>query len=267
MSIIYIATLGQRPEAITVAFDRLHEQYRYAALAILHTEPTVSGIADALADLKAVLMCDYADIPVSFHELTYADGTPLLDISDQASAEAYHRAVLQQLYAYRRAGWQQHLMVAGGRKAMSIYAMLAASALFEPPHDRVWTVLSPEKMLTTSGQFHIPAGLRQSVQLVDLPLRPARVAPGTAIETLLRPPPDRAAAFLAKLTPAERKLTDALRDNPYASNEALAAILQKSIKTIETQFRSIYNKLVGFLEFGEALSDKRQALLDILRGE
>lgn len=267
MSVVYIATLGQRPEAITVAFDRLREQYHYEAMGILHTEPNISGVAQAFADLRAVCKHDYPNIPVHFHEMAFEDGTPLIDIENQQSAEAYYHGVLQVLYGYKLDGWRVHLMIAGGRKAMSIYAMLAASIIFETPHDCVWTVLSPETMLAKAGQFHIPPGLRQEVQLVELPLRPARVAPGTNIEALLERPISRGDAFLAKLTPAERELVDLLRRNPYASNEQLGRLGHKSGKTVENQLGAIYDKMIGFLDFGEKIADKRQALLDILRGE
>lgn len=270
MPTLYIATLGQRPEAITVAFDRLDEQYRYGCLAVLHTEPNRSGIAEALVQLRAVLRRDYPALQTRFHEIVHADGAPLIDIEDQRSAEAYHRGVLRVLYEYKREGWLLHLMIAGGRKAMSIYATLAASLIFEPPHDRVWTVLSPESMLAKPGQFHIPAGMRDQVQVVELPLRPARIAPGTTVEALLERPISRAEAFLAKLTPAEREVAEILRRNPYASNDQLGKIGHKSGRTIENQLASIYDKLIGFLDFGETIIDKhmkRQALLDVLRGE
>jgi len=267
MPTVYVATLGQRPEAITVAFDLLSERFRYDALAVLHTEPTTSGIADAYAALRSVCARDYPGLPLRCHEITHADGTPLLDINDQLSAEAYHRGVLEALYNYRRDGWHIHLMLAGGRKAMSIYAMLAASLLFEPPRDRVWTVLSPEQMLAQLGQFHIPPGLRDQVQLVELPLRPARIAPGTDIALLLARPPSQAAAFLAKLSPAEREVAELLVRNPYASNKELAERGRKSVKTIESHLRAIYIKFDTYFDFGETISDKRIALLDVLRGE
>src|SRR3972149_1229457 len=102
MSVVYIATLGQRPEAITVAFDRLHEQYHYEALGILHTEPNISGVAQAFTDLRAVCKRNYPNIPVNFHEFVYENGTPLIDIENQQSAEAYYHGVLHVLYDYKR---------------------------------------------------------------------------------------------------------------------------------------------------------------------
>lgn len=267
MSTLYVATLGQRPEAITVAFDRLNERYRYGQLAVLHTESRTSGIAQALADLKRVCKRDYPAIACYFHELTYEQGAPLFDIQDQSSVEAYYRGVLQVLYDYKQTGSALHLMVAGGRKAMSIYAMLAASVIFEPPTDKLWTVLSADALLEQPGQFHIPPGQRDAVQMVELPLRPARVAPGTAPDALLRQPiMSRSAAFWAKLSPKERELAELMRQNPYASIGELGKKLHKSGKTIENQLGSVYNKLVGFFDYGESITNKRQALLDLLRG-
>lgn len=264
---IYVATLGQRPEAITVAFDLLNEKYHYEAVAVLHTEPNISGIARAYSQLNTVFERDYPGLAVRFHELTYSDGTPLVDIDNQFSAEAYHRAVLETIFQYRERDWHIHLMLAGGRKAMSIYAMLAASLFFDPPKDRVWTVLSPEALIAQEEQFHIPPGMRDQVQLVDLPLRPARVAPGTSVETLVKRPPSRAESFRDKLSDAEIKVTDSLKENPYASNDQIAVKLNLGKKTIETHLGHIYDKMIGFLEYGETISNKRQALIDILRSE
>ncbi len=264
---VYIATLGVRPEAITVAFDLLNVQYHYERIIILHTDPVRSGIADAYERLKGVLKTDYPGVPAVFHEIRYPNGAPLIDIVDQASAEAYYRAVLAVLYDFRSELRMQHLMIAGGRKAMSIYATLAAAVLFEPPHDRVWTVLSPDSMLAEAGQFHIPPGMHDQAQLVELPLHPARIAPNTPLETLLSPPPSRRDAFLAKLTRAECDVVELLRRNPYETNARLAKIANKSERTIENQLRVIYDKLMSFLEFGETIHDKRQVLLDVVRGE
>ena len=79
MGIIYAATLGQRPEAITVAFDRLDEQYHYKKLVVLHTAPQISGIAQAYIDLRPVCVRDYPKTVAHFHEIVYENGTPLID--------------------------------------------------------------------------------------------------------------------------------------------------------------------------------------------
>lgn len=44
MGTVFLATLGQCPEAITLALDRLHERYQYADVILLHTDPQASGM-------------------------------------------------------------------------------------------------------------------------------------------------------------------------------------------------------------------------------
>lgn len=266
MGRVFLATLGQRPEAITVAYDLLSERHHYECIGILHTDAHSSGIATALANLKVVLARDYPKVQVFYHELRRPNGGPLIDVVDAVTADDYYSAVYYVLREYRHRGQRIHLLVSGGRKAMSIYAMLAATLLFDPPHDHVWVVLSPESMVAASGQFHIPPGLREQVQIVSLPLVTARTPPNG--DPLVWP--GRHAArreqFLEKLTHEERRLVQEIHQRPYASNAELAAALHKSTKTVENQLSHIYDKLIGFLDAGETISSRklRQALIDLL---
>lgn len=265
---IYLATLGQRPQAITVALDVLSERYRFAQSVILHTEPQVSGIADAYRDLKNVFAQDYAGLQILWREIACPDGSPLIDIEDQATATYYYQAVMNVLLEYKRLGHTLHLMVAGGRKAMSIYATLAAGAFFGG-QDRVWTVLSPPSMVNTPGQFHIPAGMRHQVQVVQLPLLPARFIGGNLPEDVsayLQRRGDLRADFFSRLTRAEQEVAEVFTQNPYANNERLAEILGKDKRTVEGQLRSIYEKLSSFLDNTEGIDDQRAALRDLLLG-
>ena len=268
MTNVYLATLGQRPEAITVALDLLSERYNFAEAVILHTEPQVSGIADAYRNLQAVFTQDYPDLPTRWYELTGVNGSPLIDIENQATANHYYQAILDVLLEYKRQGYALHLMIAGGRKAMSIYATLAAGALFGG-QDRVWTVLSPPAMLNTLGQFHVPAGLKHEVQLVQLPLLPARFVGGYLPENVnvyLQRRQDLRTDFFSRLTPAEQEVAEAFTEHPYHFNEDLADMLGKSKRTIDNQFASIYQKLALFLDAWEDIGDKRAALRDLLQG-
>ncbi len=268
--IIYAATLGQRPEAITIALDLLRECYAFDRVVILHTEPQLSGIATALEDLRAVLAADYADLPIAYQQLMYPDGGPLLDIANQAAATAYYHAIYAELLAFKQERATVHLMVAGGRKAMSIYAVLAAGLIFDP-HDRVWTVLSSKALLERPGTYHVPPHLAEQAQVVQLPVPPARLLHGSVPRQLLEHPEamlaqrcDRRAAFLNRLSLQEHALAETLMQHPYDSTQRLADRMHKSRRTLDAQFQSIYNKMVSFLDFGDAITNKRQALLDIL---
>ncbi|MCC7207464.1 MAG: hypothetical protein IT323_09165, partial [Anaerolineae bacterium] len=258
---VYLATLGQRPEAITVAFDKLCEQYDFVEAIILHTEPRHSAIAEAYTRLREVFAAEYDGLPVRWVQITRENGDPLLDITDQDGATSYMRGIYREMRACKRAGDTLHLLVAGGRKAMSIYATLAASYLFGP-HDRVWTVLSPSEMLAEPGVWHIPPGLRDRVQLVDLPVLPARLQPADReqfddpLELVAWRRQPREALF-SMLSEAECQIVQLLERHPRATNVDLARMLSKDERTIENQLRSVYRKLERVTDVDGPLNRKR----------
>lgn len=265
---VFLATLGQRPEAITIALDVLLPRYGYQQVGLLHTEPRFSGIADALEALIEVLRSDYPALKIVRHELCFLDGKPLFDIDTQRSAEAYYEAVYTVLKQYRAQIVPVHLMVAGGRKAMSIYATLAAALLFGV-QDRVFTVLSIPEIIGP-GQFHVPPGHLDGVQIVNLPLMPSRQIPGIVAGLELNTIYERRAnpreEFLGELTIQQTRLVEALHVNPYITNETLSEELNKSVKTIENQLNAIYGKLAKHYDLDVEGSRKRQALIDVMAG-
>ncbi len=264
MSTIYLATLGQRPEAITVALDKLMKRYSYNAVAILHTNPQDRSLSEAYQAIQRVMQTDYPQLEARYHEITLRDGRPMNDVNTQDSADDYFRGVLRVLWNYREQGCNLHLMISGGRKAMSAYAMIAASYVFRSDNDRVLTVLSGESVMQQQGVFHVSPHQADDVKIVELPLHYARVAPGSDIEELLAKPKSHKAAFWDKLTPAERELCEVFQTHPHATNEELAAMLSKSSGTIRTQLESVYDKMGQFFETSIP-KDKRSVLKDLLR--
>ncbi|MDW8172381.1 MAG: CRISPR-associated ring nuclease [Anaerolineae bacterium] len=265
MPLAFLATLGQAPEAITFALDKLlHEGYSYDRIVILHTDPQASAIRDAYKRLMPVLARDYA-APAIGHELRFADDKPLVDITDEASALAYFAAVGKVLYLYK-AGYVLHLLVSGGRKAMSIYAMIAASVLFTPRRDMVLTVLSSESLLAQQG-WHIPLSAWEQVQLVSLPFVPLRRVPNEDPSHYFSGAPfsNPHAEFLATLSREELALAEAIRLYPYDTNDQLARRLSKSVKTLNNQLNAIYGKMRAFYGNTVPEATRRIALLDILR--
>jgi len=265
MSLIFLATIGQRPEAVTIALDQLMADYHYAYVGLLHTDPQQSRIGEALSRLQDRLKAGYPQLPLRNYNLCASDGAGIIDITDSLSAENYYLAVLQILHELRSQGDNVHLLVAGGRKAMSIYATLAASVVFGEL-DRVWTVLTAPHLMQ-EGVFHLEARDRINVQMVAMPLVPSRKLPGTLAELDL----DRLNAsrnsprtrFLSELSKEEARLIENLRISPYSTNQQLAEKLKKSHRTIENQLRSIYGKLESFYDIARH-SEKRQLLVDVL---
>lgn len=265
----FLATLGQRPEAITMALDALLPRYRYDEAIILHTDAERSGIANAYTELMRVLRTDYTGLVIRSEALVDAAGQSLLDISDQPGAESYYYALLEILRRYRVQYIPIHLLIAGGRKAMSIYAALAAGLLFGE-HDRLWTIHTPPELMQ-AGLFHAPAGMQDRAQMIQLPVSPSRLLPGALagedVQHLLerlRASPRQ--VFLQSLTDEERRLAETLRQHPYAGNDELGSILGKSPRTIENQLRTMYGKLFTYFDLRIEDKRKRQALLDVLAG-
>lgn len=269
MAHVYLATLGTRPEAVTVAFDLLHARYHFAEMVVLHTEPEQSGIADSLNALKAAFPREFPGVRARYVEITRRNGHPLLDIQDQETAKDYWKGVTDTLLDYQR-DYTLHLMIAGGRKAMSIYATLAAGLFFRP-RDRVWTVLSPESMLG-GGHWRAPAGLRDQVQIVELPVFPVERSEELQamlgdLDGLLAARDNSRSEFLAHLSPAEKLLVERTQQHRGATSKQLGEMLNKSEKTVDNQFSGIFEKLTDYVDLPEGTRYRRQLLLEFLDGK
>lgn len=184
---IFLATLGQRPSAITMALNILSKQHDYKSVGILHTHPNESDISEALNALSHVLDTHFNHLTIQYHEMRFADGEPLVDINNQHTAEGYYLALLEILHRYKQSHEHIHLLVAGGRKAMSIYATLAASLVFDM-QDSVMTILTPPDLMQPDVHI-VPAKRLNDISIVQLPLMPSRLStvtiPSWTLEEIL----------------------------------------------------------------------------------
>ncbi|GAB4463534.1 MAG: hypothetical protein Kow00120_29980 [Anaerolineae bacterium] len=268
---VLIATLGTKPQVVTITLDSLIAQgHTLGRLVVLHTDPTTEPIATALARLRYALRRDYPLLPATFEELRDGDG-PLIDLVDAQTAAAYFRGLHRVILAHKRRGHTVHLLGAGGRKAMSMYTALSAQLLFDA-HDRLWTLISPPD-LVASDAMHDAAGV---AALVRVPVPLSGIVPGAYADPRLDDPfsavvrheyelRQRRQNFIQRwLTPAERKLARALLAAPRETTAQVAARLGKSKRTVDHQLGSIYAKLDEFLSYRVPTHDKRRLLLDVL---
>lgn len=268
---IYLATIGQRPQAITVALDNLRLRYDYERIGLLHTDPIRSGIAEPLRELRAELARAYPELPVQLHEVRALDGSPLLDIEDESAAEAYFYGVLDALLHYKQSGYNVHLMVAGGRKAMSVYAVYAASLLLDE-HDAVWTVLTPQDIMQR-GVWHVSPVERERIQVTLMPFLPSRFAP-TTLESLTRDDIieylkrrlNRKEMLLSRLTDAQRRVANVLALHDDYSDAQIADLLSLSERTVQRHLQDIYERMRDIFDFGDRIRDPRLALIKIMKG-
>ena len=266
---LLIATLGQRPAAVTMAVDWLTTQYTYDAVRILHTDPMSSGIRDSLARLKDEVDRHEPYRSLAFEYITLArrDGSPLQDTDTQTEAEAYFHAVLGQLVRARQAGHDVHVLVSGGRKAMSIYTVVAASFVLSY-QDRIWTSIVPAELIRPD-LWHVPITWQHSLRVVALPFRASRLTSGQLddipTDTLVwgdRPSP--VDQLRQSLTPTEKIVVEAILNHPYKSDRDIAAMVHRSHKTIEGHLGRIYRKLEQYFEVPP--ENKRSFLRDVLTG-
>lgn len=266
MAHIYLATLGQRPEIVTIALDWLLPRYPITTVVILHTDPVGSPIASAFNQLRPQLEKYSPSLTITPHEIKGESGEHLTDISDTFSAESYYRAMIRCLSAYKHGRNTLHLMMGGGRKAMSAYAVLAATTLFDA-QDKVWALLSEPELIQKRGQFHLNDADHDKIQMVALPIQPTRLAPGADALAMSAQRQHPRTHFLAKLTRKQREIAELLTRHPTASNYEIAAQLKRAQSTVEKHLEAIYDKMVGFYDGGESVQHRRNALIALLRGD
>src|SRR5689334_6468667 len=121
-----IATLGSEAQVVTITIDLLSPRGRQVQHAVvLHTSPDGDLIGTALARL-AEEMPNYAHVRYTPVLLRGALGEPLADVDTPEGAAATFRALYQAIRSAKRNGEWVDVCPAGGRKTMSVYAMVAA---------------------------------------------------------------------------------------------------------------------------------------------
>jgi hypothetical protein len=128
-------------------------------------------------------------------------------------------------------------------------------------------------LIQKPGVFHIPPGMRDKVHVVDMPVLPLRRVVDREdpleLEDLMRligEKRDLRGDFIKRLTDAERDLVRIITAHPGATMKEWGRLLVKSPRTVENQFQSVIDKLVGFMDLDAERVNKRQLLLDILLG-
>jgi DNA-binding CsgD family transcriptional regulator len=179
----------------------------------------------------------------------------------------------QTLRTAKREGQVVDVCLAGGRKTMSVYAMVAAQLLFEDD-DRLWHLVSAGPLLA-ERRMHPLSG--DSAALVALPvLRYGDVSPlysevaeaDDPFEAVQRSEARawrvrlaRVQAFVREeLTAAERRVV-ALLVREGLSDTEIAGRLVVAPRTVQTQLASAYRKAEGYFDLHQVSS---RALVSLL---
>jgi CRISPR-associated Csx14 family protein len=276
---ILIATLGSEPQVVTAGLDLLRaEGIGIERVEVVHTTAPGTPIEDALVRLKAAA-ADYTKPSISFNFFALEEnGKPFADTESRAAGEAVLRLIYQRIAHAKSSGETVHLLIAGGRKTMSIYGMVAAQMLFDE-EDRLWHLYSAGDFLT-SKRLHPQPG--DAVQLAPIPvvrwgeLSPAWLSlrniadPWAALEAIRRLQLERRREdmhnfLMGTLTPAERQVVEMLVTTGWSDRE-IAAHLHLSPRTVEQHLRAAYSKAAVHWEMDSVNRTQLVALLQLYFG-
>jgi CRISPR-associated protein Csx14 len=170
-----ISTMGGQAQVVTFALDALLAQGELIReVIVLHLSPEDSRVYKALAQL-AVEFADerYAGQPCRFRPIPIRMGQKrLLDIRDEAAADATWTAIHALLSSLKVQQQRLHLCIAGGRRLMGLLAMSAAMLHFDH-QDRLWHMYTPREFLEKARDGAIMhARPEDGVRLIQVPLVP-----------------------------------------------------------------------------------------------
>lgn len=253
-----LVTLGAKPQLATLALDELTAQgVAVQEVVVFHTTAARPVTQVALQALRADWRTlDKATRPrLRFHELRHPQGGPLADVLSEAEVQAVFRALYAEVREGKLAGDAVHVLIAGGRRTLTVFGMAVAQLLFDAD-DRLWHLAS-HPALETRGALH--AGPEEWTRLIPIPVvtwgqaSPAFLTlrevddPAEAVRLLssarLREEWERVQTFvMGTLTPSERRVVAALVGEGVTHQHELAEHLHLSRRTVESHLRNAYRK-------------------------
>lgn len=185
---VYIATLGNAPQVVTLALDQLLPQHPFVEVCVIHTDDTPGGSLPAMKfgsmyetvqqldkefrnpvpqeapPGERVWLVDYA-VNGRYYRFTYRriviqresqepgqliKHIPVKDVETEANAQAAFRTIFRTVQQYKGQRAIIHFNLAGGRKSMAVFAMAAAQVLFTPG-DQLWHVVSRDEFVESQA--------------------------------------------------------------------------------------------------------------------
>ncbi len=264
-----IATLGSKPQLITLTMDCLRENgIAVGKVIVVHASKGRKETNDALNLLHKDFPKSYPGVSLELLQLE-KDGKPLEDVTSPEQVNTAFQALYSLVRAEKIADRPVHLLIAGGRRTLTVFGMAAAQMLFDD-RDHLWHIAS-HPALEASGHLH--ASGNEWAKLIAIPVIPwGRLSPAFDILRMVNDPFDAAKQLsefrlreqwdaarifaLTKLTPSELSVVSLLAQQGLTQSE-IAERLSISLRTVEQHLRSAYRKA----EDHWGLTDVNQARL------
>jgi CRISPR-associated protein Csx14 len=257
---VFISTLGSEPQVVTAALDLLLvRKVPVSKVSVLHTCAAAGPVPAALKTLQADFAANPGQPALELCPVLLA-GEPVEDVETAEASAAAFRTLYRLIHAEKQKEHQVHLCIAGGRKNLAVFGMVAAQLLFDEA-DCLWHLYSGGDFLA-SKRMHPRAG--DDVHLLPIPvllreyLSPALTHlrgvddPYAALERIkqldLQRKHEQAAGFVnGALSGAEQRVVALLASEGLGDLE-LAARLSLSPRTVEQHLRSAYSKAAAHWE-------------------
>ena len=257
---VLVATLGTEPQVVTLAVWALQHKlrppvYPKEVWVVYTTDPSVRAAHDRL---QKIFKEDYHLEGITLHtySITSASGKKFADLESRQAINATFRTLFRVIRTAKEKGFQVHLSVAGGRKPMAIYGIVAAQLLFDD-QDKAWHLISSKSLVESRRLFPVEAG--DKVSLVPIPIIPwgdvdpiltviAREEDPFGAAELVKTLRERRRHYAlqlfveSRLSPAEQKVLRYVVVKGGTIRE-IAKALGKSPRTVEHQLQSVYSKI------------------------
>jgi CRISPR-associated protein Csx14 len=170
-----IATLGGKPQLVTLALDALLAAGEAVdEVIVLHPSATNPRLRTALQTLQGEFAGGrYGGQPCRLRRVALRWGeVDLPDIRDDSEAEATQQTIRDLIAGQKQQQRKLHLCVAGGQRMMGLLVMAAATLLCDH-RDRLWHLYGSDAFkaqVRAAGLLHAPLGA--DVRLVPIPFAP-----------------------------------------------------------------------------------------------
>ncbi|HUN23590.1 MAG TPA: CRISPR-associated ring nuclease [Anaerolineales bacterium] len=250
LSQILVVTLGTKPQLATLPLHLLANRgVAVDAIWLVHPHlPTQPAFAQAIQQLNSTLPALFPSVQVRFVPL------PNSDVDSPAGIQALMDCLYGLFAEIKRAEGVIHFGIAGGRRTMGMFGMVAAQLLFDE-RDRIWHIHSSAELEASRRLLPADGDVCYLVEVPVVrwgslsPIFSERLSNAHSLAQALQAQKDLrlqdkfllARVFIEEiLTPGEARVLAVAQEG--VETLAIAERLSSSVATVETHLGAIFRK-------------------------